>query len=175
MSHILAERILPINMLFSTLVFYVAYRLYLRPKLASLDARVILTPILLLHSLRHLGLMFIAPGVTLPGMPQEFAEPAAFGDLLTAALAMTTLFALHRDSRATPWLLGLFTLVGFTDLVSAVTLATITGAPAYMSAASWIPVFLVPLLLVTHGIAFIILRRGAFVVPSAAKRPVAAS
>jgi hypothetical protein len=175
MSHIPVTPILPINMLLSTLVFYLAYRIYLRPKLASFDARVILTPILLLHSLRHLGLMFIAPGVTLPGMPREFAIPAAYGDLLTAILALAALFALHRDLRATPLLLGLFTIVGFSDLVSAVTLATITGAPAYMSAAAWIPVFWVPLLLVTHGIVFVILRRGAIVVPSAAKRPVAAS
>lgn len=175
MSHILVTPILPINMLLSTFVFYLAYRLYLRPKLASLDARLILTPILLLHSLRHLGLMFIAPGVTLPGMPQEFAIPAAYGDLLTAILALASLFALQSNARATPLLLGLFTIVGFLDLVDAVTLATITGAPAYMSAAAWIPVFWVPLLLVTHGIVFVILRRGAFVVPGAVKRSVTAS
>jgi len=48
--------------LFSTLVFWIAARLYVFPKLASLPTRAVLQPILLLHALRHLGLMFLAAG-----------------------------------------------------------------------------------------------------------------
>jgi hypothetical protein len=39
----------------------------------------------------------------------------------------------------------------------AITLATVSGAPAYMGAAYWIPAFWVPALLVTHYLVFVVL------------------
>jgi hypothetical protein len=78
--------ILTVNLLFSTLVFWLAARLYLLPKLPALRPRVVLPPMLLLHAFRHLGLMFLAPGATYAGIPAQFAYPAAFGDLLAALL-----------------------------------------------------------------------------------------
>ena len=56
--------ILTVNLLFSTFVFWVAARIYLGPRLPGLAPRTVLLPILLLHSTRHLGLMFLAPGAT---------------------------------------------------------------------------------------------------------------
>ena len=72
--------ILTVNLLFSTLVFWIAARIYVLPRLQELKPRTILLPILLLHSFRHLGLMFLAPGATYPNIPTPFAYPAAFGD-----------------------------------------------------------------------------------------------
>src|SRR6266576_5326024 len=83
--------ILTVNLLFSTLVFWVAAKIYVFPKLSELQPRAILLPILLLHSFRHLGLMFLAPGATYAGIPPEFAYPAAFGDLLAAILALAAI------------------------------------------------------------------------------------
>ena len=60
--------ILTINLVLSTFVFWVAAKLYVLPKLQDYEARTILLPILLLHSLRHLGLMFLASGATYPGI-----------------------------------------------------------------------------------------------------------
>src|SRR2546427_4565040 len=45
-------------------------------------------PILLLHSFRHLGLMFLTRGATYPGMPAQFAYPAALGDLRCAGFRL---------------------------------------------------------------------------------------
>ena len=56
--------ILTANLVFSTLVFWVAARIYLLPRLHELTPQSVLLPILLLHSFRHLGLMFLAPGAT---------------------------------------------------------------------------------------------------------------
>ena len=53
--------ILTVNLLFSTLVFGIAAWLYLMPAISRLGARSVVLPILLLHSMRHLGLMFLAP------------------------------------------------------------------------------------------------------------------
>ena len=72
--------ILTVNLLFSTLVFWIAARLYILPRLDDLKPNIILLPILLLHSLRHLGLMFLAPGAVFAGIPWQFAYPAALGE-----------------------------------------------------------------------------------------------
>ena len=47
--------ILTVNLVLSTLVFWMAARIYLVPQLARLRPHTVLVPILLLHSLRHLG------------------------------------------------------------------------------------------------------------------------
>ncbi len=67
---------LTVNLLFSTLVFWVAAKIYLLPRLHELKPQTVLLPILLLHSFRHLGLMFLAPGATYAGIPPQFAYPA---------------------------------------------------------------------------------------------------
>ncbi|HYZ44362.1 MAG TPA: hypothetical protein VE667_05845, partial [Xanthobacteraceae bacterium] len=104
--------ILTVNLLLSTIVFAIAAKLYLLPLLPRLEPRSVVIPILLLHAMRHLGLMFLASGAVFPGLPEQFAKPAAYGDLLTAVLALVALCAvLRRSSRARP-LVGLFNIVG---------------------------------------------------------------
>ena len=144
--------ILTVNLVLSTLVFWVAARTYVVPNLSRWNPQAILIPILLLHSFRHLGLMFLAPGATYPGMPPQFAHPAAWGDLVTAVLAMTAI--LSGIPRPLVWT---FNVLGTVDLLAAITLATIYGAPAFMGPAYWIPAFWVPALLVTHYLTFVIL------------------
>jgi hypothetical protein len=151
--------ILTINLLFSTLVFGIAAKLYLMPRLRELVPSSVVLPILLLHALRHLGLMFLAPGAVYPGMPQGFAFPAAVGDLLAAVLALSAVPAVVGGSRLARPLVGLFNVVGTLDLVAAIALATAHGAAPYMAAAYWIPAFWVPALLVTHYVVFVLLGR----------------
>ena len=92
--------ILTVNLLFSTLVFWVAAKIYLLPRLHELKPQTVLLPILLLHSFRHLGLMFLAPGATYAGIPPQFAYPAAFGDLLAAMLALASILAVVKGIEA---------------------------------------------------------------------------
>src|SRR5437016_1345137 len=91
------DRILTLNLVATTAVFYVAARIYLLPRLDRLSPRLVMIPILLLHSLRHLGLMFLTRGATYPGLPREFAWPAALGDLVAALLAFVSIFLVLRD------------------------------------------------------------------------------
>jgi hypothetical protein len=155
----LLDRILTLNLIATTVVFYIAARIYLLPNLGRLLPSAILVPILLLHSLRHLGLMFLTRGATYPGLPGQFAYPAAFGDLLAAALAFTAVFLFVRDSLLARPLVWVFNVFGVLDLVVATTLATIFGAAPYMGPAYWIPALWVPALLVTHYITFVILAK----------------
>jgi hypothetical protein len=149
--------ILAVNLLFSTFVFWLAARIYLIPKLHQLEASAVVLPILLLHALRNLGLMFLAPGAVYYGMPHAFAAPAAYGDLLAAVLALIAIAAVTGKSRLGRPLVALFNVEGTLDLILAFTLATLHDAAPFMGPAYWIPAFWVPALLVTHYIVFLVL------------------
>src|SRR5437660_4729293 len=152
------DRVLTVNLIANTAIFYVAARLYLLPLVPRVRPQQILVPILLLHSMRHLGLMFLTRGATFPGVPPQFAYPAAFGDLITALLAFAAIpFVLRGSALAKPavWVFNIF---GTLDLLSAITFATIYNAPVRMGPAYWIPAFWVPLLLVTDYVLFVPLR-----------------
>jgi len=151
--------ILTVNLLFSTLVFGIAARIYVVPRMPQLSSPAILVPILLLHGLRHLGLMFLSEGATYRGIPSDFTVPAAFGDLAAAVLALLALAALVRGSRLARPLVWIFNLEGTLDLFHAIYLATVHRAFPYMGPAYWIPAFWVPALLVTHYLVFLVLLR----------------
>jgi hypothetical protein len=101
--------------------------------------------------------MFLARGAVYPGMPAQSAYPAAVGDLLAAVLAFAAIPAVVKNLGGGRFLVWVFNIEGTIDLIIAIALATVYGAPAYMGAAYWIPAFWVPALLVTHYIAFIVL------------------
>jgi hypothetical protein len=151
--------ILTENLLFSTFVFWIAARIYLIPKLHQLEASAVVLPILLLHATRHLGLMFLAPGAVYYGMPQGFATPAAYGDLVAAMLALISIAAVMGKSSVARPLVALFNIEGTLDLIAAITFATIYDAAPFMGPAYWIPAFWVPALLVTHYIVFLLLSK----------------
>jgi len=85
------------------------------------------------------------------------ADPAAFGDLIAAVLALIALAAVVRRSRFARPLVALFNVEGTLDLLLAISLATIYGASPHMGPAYWIPAFWVPALLVTHYVVFVVL------------------
>jgi hypothetical protein len=153
------DQVLTVNLVANTVIFYVAARLYLLPLIPRVRLQLILVPILLLHSMRHLGLMFLTRGATFPGIPPQFACPAAFGDLITAILAFAAIPLVLRNSSLAKPAVWTFNIVGTLDLLDAITLATIYNAPATMGPAYWIPAFWVPLLLVTHYVTFVLLSR----------------
>jgi hypothetical protein len=159
--------ILTVNLVFSTVVFWIAARIYLLPNLNRLEPRSVLLPILLLHGLRHLGLMFLAPGATNPGVPMDFAVPAAYGDLLASVLAIVAIPAVATRAPSAKALVWIFNLEGTIDLAIAITLATTLDAAPYMGAAYWIPAFWVPALLVTHYVTFLVLAKNWSARPAA--------
>ena len=153
------DRVIVLNLVANTVIFYVAARLYLLPLIPRVSLQLILVPILLLHSMRHLGMMFLTRGATYPGLPSQFAYPAAFGDLLTAIIALTTIPIVLRGSSLAKPAVWVFNVFGTIDLLVAIVLATIYNAPVAMGPSYWIPAFWVPLLLVTHYVTFVLLLR----------------
>jgi hypothetical protein len=126
------------------------------PQLRARQRADALRPLLILHSFRFLGLAFLIPGVVSPALPAAFAHEAAYGDITAAALALLSLLLLARKAGiVTAWV---FNLWGSADLLNAFYQANHAGLLAgQLGATYFIPTLIVPLLLITHGIAFRIL------------------
>lgn len=144
---------------------YVAWLLcagaYILPWLKSMDRVRAHRAIATLHSFRFFGLVFILPGVVGPNLPASFAAFAAYGDLATGLLAMLALLTIR--IRPLFWLFVVaFNLVGAADLILDYGHAIQVGLPAHageLGAAYAIPIIYVPLLMITHLIAFYLLAR----------------
>jgi hypothetical protein len=131
---------------------------YIWPQLRLRQRAEALRPILILHSFRFIGLAFLVPGVVSPDLPSAFANSAAYGDVVAAALALLSLASLpYRAGIVIVWL---FNLWGFADLFDAFYQANSSGLrPGQLGATYFIPTLVVPLLLITHGLVFRILLR----------------
>lgn len=102
------------------------------------------------HAFRHIGMVFLVPGVVLQ-LPENFASAAAYGDLAAGILALLSLIALHKNWKGALGFVWLFNIVGTVDLLNA--LRHLEAIPS-LGAAWYIPTMLVPLLLVTHFMIF---------------------
>jgi hypothetical protein len=131
---------------------------YIWPALRKRTSPENLRPILLLHSFRFLGLAFVVPGVVSPALPAAFAQPVAYGDLITATLALLTLGA--PGTRAGTMMTWVFNIFGTADLLYAFfqgAAISLPDNPGLLGATYFILSAYVPLLLITHGLAFRIL------------------
>ena len=112
--------------------------------------------LLILHSFRFIGLAFLVPGVVSPDLPPAFAHSAAYGDVIAAMLALLALVSLPRAAGVV--IAWIFNLWGVADLLNAFYQANHAGLLAgQLGATYFIPTVIVPLLLITHGLAFRIL------------------
>jgi hypothetical protein len=143
---------------------------YIWPALREGPSPENLKPILLLHGFRFLGLAFLMPGVASPELPATFAQPVAYGDLLSAILALIALATLGtRMGTVMTWV---FNTLGTADLLFAFYLGSrisLPDTPGLLGAGYFIFAAYVPLLLVTHGLAFRTLLRTKAVARSLSK------
>jgi hypothetical protein len=144
---------------------YVAWLLcfgvYLWPRLKAMDHLEAQRAIATLHSFRFFGLVFILPGVVSPDLPAGFAVFSAYWDFATGVLAMLALLTVR--VRPLFWLFVVaFNIVGFVDLIIDYYHAVQVDLPAKageLGATYAIPILYVPLLLITHLVAFYLLVR----------------
>jgi len=144
----------------SFVAFGFVTKLFIWPRLRVLERRDALMPLVVPHTFRFIGLSFLVPGVVSAGLPSAFAIPAAYGDLVAAILAVLATLALSRRASLATLLVWLFNVWGTADLLYANYQGLKTGLDAGMlGAAFFIPTVVVPPLLVTHGLIFLILLR----------------
>jgi len=119
-----------------------------------------LKPILLLHGFRFLGLAFLVPGVVSPDLPSAFAQSIAYGDFISAILALAALATLGTPAgTALTWFFNIF---GTADLFFAFYQGSLISLPdrqGLLGSAYLILNAYVPLLLITHGLMFRMLVR----------------
>jgi len=155
------ETIFNLQLVVGYVAWLLCFRAYVMPWLKSMDMIAAQRVIATLHSFRFFGLVFIVPGVVGPGLPASFATFAAYWDLATGVLAILALLTVR--IRPLFWLFVIaFNLVGVIDLILDYYHAVQVGLPAMagqMGAAYAIPIIYVPLLMITHVVAFYFLLR----------------
>jgi len=148
---------------FSFIVWGIIAARYIWPKLRLQQRPEALRPLLILHSFRFIGLAFLVPGVVSPDLPSAFAHSAAYGDFVAAILALATLLLL--PGAAGLVIAWIFNFWGSADLLNAFYQANHAGLLAgQLGTAYFIPTLIVPLLLITHGLAFRILLQNESVI-----------
>jgi len=141
---------------FSLIAWGMVAARYIWPELRLRQRDEALRPVLTLHSFRFIGLAFLVPGVVSPNLPSAFAHSAAYGDIIAAILALLALILLPSTSGIV--IAWIFNAWGTADLFNAFYQANHAGLMAgQLGATYFIPTFIVPLLLITHGIGFRIL------------------
>jgi hypothetical protein len=114
-----------------------------------------------LHSFRFFGLVFIVPGVVGPNLPADFANFAAYGDFATGVLAILALLTVRTRPLFLLFVVA-FNLVGTADILidyyhgNQVDLPALSGE---LGATYAIPIIYVPVLMITHAVAFYLLLR----------------
>ncbi len=140
---------------FSFIAWGIVTARYIWPELRLRPRAEALRPLLILHSFRFIGLAFLVPGVVSPDLPPAFAHSAGYGDIIAAILAVLALITPGGAGVVVAWI---FSLWGSADIVNAFYQANRAGLlPGQLGATYFIPTFIVPLLLITHGLTFRIL------------------
>ena len=158
----LPETIFNLHLILGYVAWLLCFGVYILPRLKSMDLVAGQRAIATLHSFRFFGLVFILPGVVGPNLPAAgFATFAAYWDLATGVLAMLALLTVR--IRPLFWLfVAAFNLVGIVDLILDYYHAIQVGLPALagqLGATYAIPILYVPLLMITHVVAFYLLLR----------------
>jgi hypothetical protein len=156
------EIIFNLHLILGYVAWLLCFSVYFMPRLKSMDPVAAQRAIATLHSFRFFGLVFILPGVVGPNLPAAgFATFAAYWDLATGALAMLALLTV-RVRPLFRLFVAAFNLVGVVDLILDYYHAIRVGLPALagqLGATYAIPILYVPVLMITHVVAFYLLLR----------------
>jgi hypothetical protein len=156
------EIIFNLHLVLGYVAWLLCFGVYVMPRLKSMDPVAAQRAIATLHSFRFFGLVFMLPGVVGPNLPAAgFATFAAYWDLATGVLAMLALLTV--TIRPLFWLfVAAFNVVGVVDLILDYYHAIQVGLPAQagqLGATYAIPIIYVPILMITHVVAFYLLLR----------------
>jgi hypothetical protein len=155
------ERIFQIQLVLGYVACLLLIRAYVLPRLFAMDRVAAQRVIATIHSFRFFGLVFLVPGVVGPALPAGFAGFAAWWDFATGVLAILALLAVR--IRPLFWsLVVAFNTVGAVDILVDYYHAIRGGLPAVagqLGAAYIIPIIFVPVLMITHAVAFYLLLR----------------
>jgi hypothetical protein len=138
----------------------VAYT-YVWPALRAMPRFGALRVLAAFHAFRFLGMNFLVSGFVSPELNPVFSNEVGWGDLTAAVLALVSMVALSRRWPIAISIVWIFNVWGLLDLLNAYYLgATRIADPGLFGAGVYIPAIYVPLLIVGHILAFMILFNG---------------
>src|SRR5262245_2496725 len=108
-----------LSVLMSFVAFGLVTKLYIWPRLRTVQRDDAIVSLMVPHTFRFIGLSFLVPGVVSPSLPSAFAAPAAYGDLVAAVLAVVATIALSTRASFASLLVWLFNVWGAADLLFA--------------------------------------------------------
>lgn len=147
-----------IQILTSVFVFGIVAVWFVWPSLTKFPRNSALTPLLFVHVFRYVGMTLLVAGMIDPKLPREFLSSAAYGDLLAAALALASIFALRSDWRFAIPLVWVTNTWGFVDLLNGVRGVLQLNVPSFNLATLWyVYTFYAPLVIISHLMIFWIL------------------
>jgi hypothetical protein len=150
------ETLFRIQLVLGYVACLLAFGTYILPRLRSMDRFGAQRAIATLHSFRFFGLVFILPGVIGPNLPPSFATLAAYGDFATGVLALLALLTVRIRPLFWSFVVA-FNVMGTTDIIVDYYHATQSNLPALagqLGATYVIPIIYVPMLMITHVLAF---------------------
>lgn len=150
------ETIFQVQLVVGYVAWLLCFSAYILPRLKAMDRIQAQRAIATLHSFRFFGLVFLVPGVVGANLPAGFAEFAAYGDFATGLLAILALLTIRIRPLFWTFVFG-FNLVGTVDLLANYYHAIRGGLPAIageFGSTYAIPILYVPLLMITHIVAF---------------------
>ena len=164
----------------SLFVFSTVAAWYVWPYLTRRSRNSALIPLLFVHVPRYVGMTLLVAGMVDPRLPREFLSSAAYGDLLEAALAFASIFALRKDWRFAIPLVWVTNTWGFLDLLNGVRGVLQLNVPSYNLATLWyVYTFYAPSVVVSHLMTFWVLIKSKSwnkqAVAAPRDRPVAAA
>jgi hypothetical protein len=150
--------ILLMQILLSCVVYTIVAVWYVWPSLTKLSRNSALIPLLFVHVVRYSGMTTLVTGMIDPNLPRDFLSNAAYGDLLAAALALASIFALRSNSRVAVPLVWVFTAWGFVDMLNGLNSTFRLNVPSFNLGTFWyIYIFYAPLVVVTHLMIIVML------------------
>lgn len=102
---------------------------------------------------RVLGLGLLVENLA-PSLPISFSLPTAIGDCLTAVLALISIIALHQKWALAQKLALACNIIGSLDLAIALPHAAVIGAAKFLTVQWYVPVLVVPLMIICHVMTF---------------------
>src|SRR5437899_2007927 len=145
-----ADLVFPLQVVLGLITMSLLARWFVAPRLAGLPRESALQPLLAVHTLRYIGLVFLAPAATGAALAQSFAVPAALGTAIAGVLALISIALLRVRSRLAIPLIWIFSVEGIADFANAFLQARSAGVVAHLGAAYYVPIVIVPAALVTH-------------------------
>ena len=136
---------------FSLVAFALIARWHVSPWLATRSREDALVPLLWTQVFRYAPLALYATGQVDSRIPPDVAAAVAFGDLISAVLALVALVAVKRRAQGAIALVWLMSIVGIADLVFATYKAVGARMYEFSMGGNWyILNFYVPILVVSH-------------------------